>query len=226
MNTIQKLRKNRNTFANRMTAINDEMIVNAEALIKESVKTGHKWQKLTVKSIDKTQPLVERQIDIVFDSLTALKNQMFAGQERFKTLVGSDAAVAKATMAARTVRAKVAKASPVKVVKAATKKTVSAAKNVTKEAPVKAAKKVATKIVKPAVKASTKATTVKAEKLSVIKGIGPKLEGILAENGIKSFNDLANVKIESLQKILDGAGSIYKTSKPNEWIIAAQNLLK
>ena len=52
--------------------------------------------------------------------------------------------------------------------------------------------------------------------LKVIEGIGPKLESVLKEAGIKTYRDLASKSVEELQAILDAAG-IARISNPQTW---------
>ncbi len=62
-----------------------------------------------------------------------------------------------------------------------------------------------------------KDTASKADDLKKIEGIGPKIAGILNENGIVSFNDLANADVEKLKEILSEAGSRYRMHDPSTW---------
>jgi len=57
---------------------------------------------------------------------------------------------------------------------------------------------------KPEAKAAEKA--VEADDLAKIEGIGPKVAKTLNEAGILTFEDLANAKVEDIQKILTDAG--------------------
>ncbi len=52
--------------------------------------------------------------------------------------------------------------------------------------------------------------------LKVIEGIGPKLEQVLKEAGIKTYRDLAAKTPEELQAILDAAG-VARISNPQTW---------
>lgn len=58
---------------------------------------------------------------------------------------------------------------------------------------------------------------VKLDDLKKIEGIGPKIAGLLNDGGIKTFNQLANAKIERLQEILDAAGPRYRIHNPGTW---------
>lgn len=71
----------------------------------------------------------------------------------------------------------------------------------------------------PAPKATAKkpAAKAKADKLTTIEGIGPKIEGLLKEDGINSFADLADAKIETLAAVLEKAGPRFKMHTPDTW---------
>ncbi|MCR9289324.1 hypothetical protein OAF63_01235 [Saprospiraceae bacterium] len=79
------------------------------------------------------------------------------------------------------------------------------------------AKAVTKKVVakKPA-KATTKTTSTK-DNLKKIEGIGPKIEKLLNEAGVMTFNDLAKAKLTLLKTVLDNAGSRFKMHDPTTW---------
>jgi predicted flap endonuclease-1-like 5' DNA nuclease len=86
-----------------------------------------------------------------------------------------------------------------------------AAKAVAKKA------KAATAKPKKAKKATKKAKKSKKESLRKIEGIGPKIEGLLHEVGIITFDDLAKAKVAKVKEILAKAGSRYKMHDPTTW---------
>ncbi len=53
--------------------------------------------------------------------------------------------------------------------------------------------------------------------LKIVEGIGPKIEEILHNAGIKTWAALAAAPVEKLQEILDAAGPRYKLSNPTSW---------
>lgn len=55
------------------------------------------------------------------------------------------------------------------------------------------------------------------EDLAIIEGIGPKIEQLLKNAGINSWQDLANAKVDRLQGILQEAGERFKLAKPDTW---------
>jgi len=102
-----------------------------------------------------------------------------------------------------------------KATKVATK--TAKAKVVAKKA--KTVKAKVTTAKKPVVKATkvAKKTTVKADDLTKIEGIGPKIAGLLKADGIKTFADLGKAKQAQLKAVLAAAGPRFKMHKPTTW---------
>jgi large subunit ribosomal protein L27 len=107
---------------------------------------------------------------------------------------------------------------PVKPVKKA------AAPVAEKPAPKKAAKEEAPVAEAPAVEAVAEAP--KAEKapkapklndLKIVEGVGPKIEQLLNEGGINTWEELAAADVERLKEILDAAGPRYQIHDPSTW---------
>ena len=102
-------------------------------------------------------------------------------------------------------------------------KPVTAAKSVplVEEAP--AAEKEAPKAVeKPKASKSEKITLPSGKKfnqddLKLIEGIGPKIEGLLNDAGINTWQELADAPEEKIQAILDEAGPRYRMHDPAPW---------
>ncbi|GLR19416.1 helix-hairpin-helix domain-containing protein [Portibacter lacus] len=57
----------------------------------------------------------------------------------------------------------------------------------------------------------------KKDDLKKIEGIGPKVEKLLNEDKIRTYNDLADSKKSKLRKILDAGGPKYQIIKPDTW---------
>ena len=53
--------------------------------------------------------------------------------------------------------------------------------------------------------------------LTLIAGIGPKTAALLQSHDIHTWEELANVPVDDLRKILAEAGGIYKTQDPSHW---------
>jgi predicted flap endonuclease-1-like 5' DNA nuclease len=94
-------------------------------------------------------------------------------------------------------------------------KTTTAKKEAVKTAP--AAEKAAAKPAaekKPAAKTTAKA---KADDLTLIEGIGPKIAELLVKNGIDTFAKLATGKPDAIKAILEAAGKRYQMHDPATW---------
>jgi len=50
-----------------------------------------------------------------------------------------------------------------------------------------------------------------------VEGIGPKIKGLLNDDGLWSFKQLSEASIDRLQKILDDAGPRYTVHNPKTW---------
>lgn len=94
-----------------------------------------------------------------------------------------------------------------------------------KPAPKKAAKVEAPVAETPAVEVAAEVApkaekAVKAPKLNdlkIVEGIGPKIEQLLNEGGINTWEELAAAEVDRLKEILDAAGSRYQIHDPSTW---------
>jgi predicted flap endonuclease-1-like 5' DNA nuclease len=71
------------------------------------------------------------------------------------------------------------------------------------------------------------------EDLKIIEGVGPKIEKLLKDSGIYTWEDLADSSAEHLRSILDAAGDTFRIHDPETWPVQARlavnsdwNLLK
>lgn len=58
--------------------------------------------------------------------------------------------------------------------------------------------------------------------LKAIEGIGPKIEVLLQNAGIKTWDDLSEAKLETLKNILKEAGDRFKLADPTTWAEQAE----
>lgn len=58
--------------------------------------------------------------------------------------------------------------------------------------------------------------------LKIIEGIGPKIEALLKEAGINTWDDLADTAADRLQEILAAAGEAFRIHDPTSWPMQAQ----
>ena len=56
-----------------------------------------------------------------------------------------------------------------------------------------------------------------ADDLEIIEGIGPKIAGLLHAAGVHRFRELAQMRPEQIQSILDRAGPSFKLAIPASW---------
>lgn len=64
---------------------------------------------------------------------------------------------------------------------------------------------------------------IKENDLKIVEGIGPKIEALLNEAGIRTWYDLSEASTEKLQSVLDSGGENYAIHNPSTW--AKQALL-
>jgi predicted flap endonuclease-1-like 5' DNA nuclease len=64
---------------------------------------------------------------------------------------------------------------------------------------------------------------IKQDDLKIVEGIGPKIEALFNEAGIKTWYDLSQSSTEKLQSILNSGGENYAIHNPSTW--ARQALL-
>lgn len=103
--------------------------------------------------------------------------------------------------------------------KAAAPKSAAAPKTAAPKADTKATPaKAEAKTPAPKKAAAPKAAVVaKADDLTLIEGIGPKIAELLQNAGIKSFADLAKAKPAAIKTILDAAGKKFQMHDPATW---------
>lgn len=58
--------------------------------------------------------------------------------------------------------------------------------------------------------------------LTKVEGIGPKIQGLLNNDGIWSWKQLSEVSVERIQKVLDDAGPRYRVHNPGSWPLQAK----
>ncbi len=85
------------------------------------------------------------------------------------------------------------------------------AKAAPKKPVVKKKKVAATKTTRPATKKE------RLTELQKVEGIGPKIAGLLIDDGVKDLHDLSKAKITRLRKVLKSAGSRYAIADPGTW---------
>lgn len=64
--------------------------------------------------------------------------------------------------------------------------------------------------------------TVKQDDLKVVEGIGPKIETMFKDSGIKTWKALSEASVADCQKVLDGGGKRYQIHDPSSWPMQAK----
>lgn len=212
----------------KVRTLNKVTLETSNEIVDETLATGEQWQNLFAKSLKKGTILFGKQQDLMFKGLEMLKDQVGYGNMRMKKLLDFEAAE-------KSVSKKVAKkAKPVgKKIKKnidelmdATIKADKAVKKIVKPGPAKKAEAPKPKAVKtPAIPAKPKpvsAETVKPANLTIIEGIGPKIQELLNKAGIVSFDQLAETSPADLKKILATAGKRFQMHDPSTWTAQAK----
>ncbi len=62
----------------------------------------------------------------------------------------------------------------------------------------------------------------KQDDLKIVEGIGPKIEELYHNSGIKTWKQLSETSVEKSQEILDNAGERYRIHNPSTWARQAE----
>ena len=79
-----------------------------------------------------------------------------------------------------------------------------------------AAKPAAEKKAAPAKKTAAKKAP-KQDDFKIIEGVGPKIEQLLKDGGVKTWDELAAAPVDRLSEILEAAGPRYQVHNPSTW---------
>ncbi len=234
MAATKSAKPNRVKVQKTISDLNYTLIRTSEDLIEGTIHTGEKYQKLFAKTLRKGEPVLSRQVDLVFDTLEGIKDQFEYGGTRFRKLIGWNDTTLKNWKKNAEKRVKKFKEEAeerigdiqedLNIFQLPGKKTREKAitKNDTKRS--SAAKTVAKKVRKSA-SASSKKNEVNTD-LKVIKGVGPAMEKILKSSGIDSVETLATSTKSKLAKIVEKAGPRFRMIDPTDWIKQAKAINK
>ncbi len=64
--------------------------------------------------------------------------------------------------------------------------------------------------------------TIKENDLKLIEGIGPKIEGLFHNFGVKTWKELAETSADKCQEVLDSGGERYRIHDPASWPMQAK----
>jgi len=203
----------RNSVKTRIQDLNSTLIETSEDIIDGAVVTGEKYQKLLAKSIKKSEPIIEKQVDLVFDTVETLKGQFDHGTGRFKKLIGWNDKTLKNWRKNAEKR--------VKNLRKSAEETID---NVQDE--VAAIVKDAPKKVTPKAKKVTRKVNKTATSLTDINGVGPKMAKIFNTQGINTIEELASSTTTRIIKIIEVSGISLPSANPEAWIMEAKKLAK
>ena len=230
----KSINKKNNTSAveiikEKATKINKVALKTSNEIVEETIATGEQWQNLVAKTLRKGTVLFGKQQDMVLTGLEMLKDQYSYGNKRLRKLLTSKPTSSKTPSSTTKKAAAAAKTekSIDQVMEAATK-----AEKVVKETVKKSVKKVTAKKSapakapqKPAAAPKAKAIPTATEKkfdLTLIEGIGPKIQELLVKAGITNFDQLANSSPADLKNILTEAGTRFQMHDPSTWAAQAK----
>lgn len=87
-NTIAQLKKTRQNVIETIKSVNDNLIEMADVFIDETTASTTKYQRLAAKTIKKSEPIVQKNVEILVDSAELLYEQFSTGNKRLQKLLG------------------------------------------------------------------------------------------------------------------------------------------
>jgi len=82
--------KTRNEVKKSLGQVHDTVLTTTDEFVDGLIVTGEKWQKLFGKALKNSKPILNKQIDILFDGIETLQVQAKEGNKRIKRLTGVD----------------------------------------------------------------------------------------------------------------------------------------
>ena len=215
--------------------IHGELLETSSELVEGAIESGEQWQQILEKGLKGGTKLLNKQQNLMLDTLEAVKKQYDIDAERYSKLLGLDKLAERGNSIVKNIRNFAPKLTSKveETVEKATRTTSDTAKKVTKTAnklmdAVEDRAEEAFKTTKKLVTGEEEATKTKEvpmkEGLTIIDGIGVKMESILNNAGIKTIAQLKKAKAEDLKAILAAAGPRYKMFNPQLWIDQAKKM--
>ncbi len=185
----------------------------AKTTVKKTTSTAKKAASTTKKTASKAASGASKTV-----KSTASKAKSTAKKSTATAKKATTAAASKTTTTAK----KAASTTKKTTAKAANTAKKTTAKAASKAAPKTAAKKPAAK--KPAAKKAAK--TVIPNDLELLKGVGPKLNGLLKSLGVTTFDQIANWKAADIRDVDSKLGSFAGRISRDNWVDQAKLLSK
>ncbi len=221
---VKTAKKYRKEITKSVSNIHCEVINISDELVEGTITTATKWQKLWAKAIKNSEPIVSKQMDIMYDTLKTVKGQLKVSGKRMKTLVTEDLDMPTINVKVPTLKVKVptlkAKATAKKAVKSAAK----TAKKVvakTKAATPKAKTKVATNSKTSATAKRKSTATAKRKATATTK----RKSTATAKRKVTAPRKIRTVKADNL-KLIEGVGPKLETILLKNGIITFNDLSK
>ncbi len=185
----------------RAKSVNDNAIEATDNLVDLSLKAGKQWQGLFARVLKSSTDLLSKQQDIMFDTLEELKDHYQYSAKRVSKLIDIEM--------------------PVKPLETPLIAKIKARKEAIKTTRKSNSRKAKVSTVARKTKATAKSDKVTND-LRIIEGIGPKIESLFHEAGIRSFEKLASANLKTLRSVLEQAGPRYRSHDPATWRKQAQ----
>lgn len=87
-NKMSQLKKTRQNIIETIKSVNDNLIEMADVIIDETTASTAKYQKLAAKTIKKSEPIVQKNVEILVDSAELIYEQLSTGNKRLQKLLG------------------------------------------------------------------------------------------------------------------------------------------
>lgn len=88
--TKKNMTKTRNEVKKSLGQVHDTVLTTTDELVDGLILSGEKWQKLFAKALKNSKPILNKQVDIIFDGLETFQGQLKQGNKRIKKLTGVD----------------------------------------------------------------------------------------------------------------------------------------
>lgn len=211
------LKKKTKNIKKNVKSINEKTLSLTEDVVEGTITAGAKWQKVLAKAMKSSVVLLGNQQEMALDAIEALKDQYQYGSKRVKKLISLTPEVKKVVNKVDLPTKREVTSKVTKTVKAVTGNVALKSKSVKKAV---ASKKITVRNTE-----TVKTKTVKKDDLTVIDGVGKKIESILNDAGVRTYRQLANMDLRSLRTIIKSAGPSYQMHNPTPWRKEAKALV-